>query len=89
MKSTLFAFAALASASCSLLDQNIVNGASYPEGASVYRCTQFDGSVSGTWTKTVAQVDGCQCLHLGAELSGPVTVKAGEECSITFYPKSE
>lgn len=65
---------------------NIINGQSFPDGAAVYRCTEYDGSIAGTWTNTSAQVEGCQCMQLGAELSGTVEIQAGEQCKMTFTP---
>ncbi len=65
---------------------NIVNGTSFPPGANVYRCSEFDGSVSGMLTNTQAQVEGCQCAQFGGPLTGEVTIEAGDSCKMTFKP---
>ena len=80
---TLLACVALLGA-CSYLDSNIINGQSFPEEASVYRCSEYNGSVTGRFTNTTAMVDGCQCVHMGPELPGVVTVKSGDNCSMTW-----
>jgi hypothetical protein len=63
---------------------NIVNGQSFPPGANIYRCSEYDGSVSGRFTTTTAQVEGCQCMQMGEGLTGEVTIEAGDECRMTF-----
>ena len=67
--------------------ETIISGGAYPEGAAVYRCTEYDGSIQGRWTGANAQAEGCQCMQVGAELKGEVQIVAGDNCRMTFRPQ--
>ena len=68
---------------------NIINGQSFPPEAAVYRCSEYDGSISGQFTNTTAQIEGCQCMQLGEELKGVVEIVAGDSCKMTFTPSED
>lgn len=69
---------------------NIVSGTSFPDDARVFRCSQYLGSVNGTFTATSARIDGCQCMQFGdGPLGGDVTITVSEGCKATFKANGE